>query len=262
MFNANAWLEQEGFLRFDPKAIARAKRRRAAPRNGPDEEHGGPERGRRTFDRFRRRGARSAFPIVDFAASKAYCYGYGGLIYLSEANAAGHDAALLDELAQGLAEVTHPVTGTQAFDVLRKEQVYTGAFLDRAPELIVLPRDERIHVASSPRPGAEPFAAIDDLKTGGWSGHHAVDGFLVASGRGITRGSTPEGATFGQMASTLLALQDLEADLELGPIRSILEEAAEPTVVEAAATNASDAEVFTPEQEAAIVAQLQALGYE
>jgi predicted AlkP superfamily phosphohydrolase/phosphomutase len=264
MFNANAWLEREGFLRFDPQAVARAKRRREAPPS-PDEEHIGVDRGqrRRTFARFRTRRGRAAFPIVDFAKTKAYCYGYGGLIYLSEANPVRHDPALLDDLERGLNEVLHPASRERAFDVLRKEEVYSGPFLDRAPELIVLPRDERIHVASSPRPGVEAFAAIDDLETGGgWSGHHAVDGFLVASGEGITRGSAPDGATFGQMASTLLALHGLDADLELGPIRTILEEVPGPVRVEATAPDTSDAEVFTPEQEAAIVAQLRALGYE
>jgi len=206
---------------------------------------------------------RAALPLVDFAATKAYCYGYGGLVYLSESNAAGQDPKLLDELCEGLASVSHPATGARAFDVVRKEEVYAGPFIDRAPELIVLPRDERIHVASTPRPDAETFQVLDDLERGGsWSGHHAISGFLVAAGAGIARGSEPDGATFGQMAATLLALHGLDANLELPPIRGILEEAAETVPVEAAAPDASAEDVFTPEQEAAIVAQLQALGYE
>ena len=264
-FNANAWLEREGLLSFDQRAIARARRRRAHHPMVPDDEHLGPERMRRrgVIDRLRRKDDRSAFPIVDFAATKAYCYGYGGLVYLSEANGSRQDEALLDDVHAGLASVTHPDTGVPAFDVLRKEEVYSGPFMDRAPELVMLPRDERIHVASTPEPAAEPFAVLDDLEIGGsWSGQHAVDGFLVASGSGIVRGSEPDGATFGQMASTLLALHGLDADLELGPIRPILEDTGEPVGVRAAASVASDADVFTHEQEAEIVAQLQALGYE
>ena len=266
-FNANAWLAREGFLRFDPKAVARAKRFRTMARGVPDDEHLGPGRvrRRRVIDRLRRDRDRdrAALPLVDFAATKAYCYGYGGLVYLSESNAAGQDPKLLDELCEGLASVSHPATGARAFDVVRKEEVYAGPFIDRAPELIVLPRDERIHVASTPRPDAETFQVLDDLERGGsWSGHHAISGFLVAAGAGIARGSEPDGATFGQMAATLLALHGLDANLELPPIRGILEEAAETVPVEAAAPDASAEDVFTPEQEAAIVAQLQALGYE
>ena len=82
MFNANAWLEQEGFLRFDPRAIRRMKRKRASGRGAPSDEHLGPGRvrKRRVIDRLRwgRPGSDSAFPIVDFDASRAYCYGYGG----------------------------------------------------------------------------------------------------------------------------------------------------------------------------------------
>jgi len=245
--------------------VARAKRSRTTARGVPDDEHLGPGRvkRRRVVDRLRRDRDGSALPSVDFAVTKAYCYGYGGLIYLSESNASRHDPKLLDELCEGLASVTHPMTGAPAFDVVRKEEVYAGPFIDRAPELIVLPRDERIHVASTPRPDAEPFQVLDDLEDGGnWSGHHAVSGFLVASGSGIVRGSEPDAATFGQMPATLLALHGLDANLELPPIRGILEEASEPVPVEAAAPDASAEDVFTPEQEAAIVAQLQALGYE
>lgn len=265
MFNANAWLAQEGFLRFDPKAVARAKRSRTKARGDPGDEHLGPGRVNRrpVIDRLRRHRDRSALPMVDFTATRAYCYGYGGLIYLSESNPSRHDPKLLEELCEGFASVTHPATGGPAFDVIRKEEVYAGPFIDRAPELIVLPRDERIHVASTPRPAVEPLQVLDNLENGGsWSGHHAVSGFLVASGSGIVRGSEPEGATFGQMAATLLALHGLDADLELPAIQGILEEAPEPVSVEASAPHTSAEDVFTPEQEAAMVAQLQALGYE
>ncbi|HYY07762.1 MAG TPA: hypothetical protein VFA25_04070, partial [Actinomycetota bacterium] len=161
--------------------------------------------------------------------------------------------------------IGHPATGDPAFEVHRKEELYAGPFLDRAPELVVLPRDERIHVASAPRPGEPPFDLLDRLDRGGnWSGHHAVNGFLLAQGPGIVQGSVPDAATFGQIASTLLGLHGLDADLELPAIESILDGSVLPRrrQVEAAAQTPSDDPAYTSEQEAAIVEHLRALGYE
>ena len=90
-----------------------------------------------------------------------------------------------------------------------------------------------------------------------------MDGFLLADGPGIRQGSVPDGSTFGQMASTLLALHGLEAGLELPPI-AILDDSELPSrrEVEAAAQTPVDEPTYTPEQEAAIVEHLRALGYE
>jgi predicted AlkP superfamily phosphohydrolase/phosphomutase len=267
MFNANAWLEREGFLRFDPRAIRRMKRKHES-RAAPSDEHLGLDRlrRRRVLDRLRSgRDQRSAFPIVDFDATRAYCYGYGGQIYMSEASGARHDLGLIGELASAFASISHPSTGSPAFEVRRKEELYTGPFMDRAPELVVLPRDERIHVASAPRPGRSPFDLLDRVDKGGnWTGHHAVNGFLLAEGPGIVRGPVPNGASFGQVASTLLALHGLDADLELPAIEGILDERVLPRrqQVGAAAQTPSDDPAYTSEQEAAILQHLRALGYE
>jgi predicted AlkP superfamily phosphohydrolase/phosphomutase len=269
MFNANAWLEREGFLRFDPRAIRRMKRKRVLSRAAPPDEHLGADRirRRRVLDRLRsgRADSRSAFPIVDFDATRAYCYGYGGQVYMSESNGARQDEGLITELASAFASIPHPSTGSPAFEVHRKEELYAGPFMDRAPELVVLPRDERIHVASAPRPGQSPFDLLDRLDRGGnWSGHHAVNGFLLAEGPGIVHGSVPDGASFGQIASTLLALHGLDADLELPAIEPILDGSALPRrrEVEAIAQTPSDDPAYTSEQEATILEHLRALGYE
>jgi predicted AlkP superfamily phosphohydrolase/phosphomutase len=264
-FNANAWLAQEGFLRYDAAALKRAQKRRRTRVSPPPDEHAGFDRLRRNrvLDRLRRQRDTSAFPIVDFSRTSAYCYGYGGLIYLSESNGSRGDEALMRALVDGLSSVAHPGSGQPVFDVIRKEDVYSGPFLDRAPELVILPRDERVHVASTPRPHAHPFEVLEDLeRAGGWSGHHAVDGFLIAGGDGIVPRAEPTGATFGQMAATLLALHSLDADLELPAIREILVDGSDPVPVEAAAVAPTDAAVYTREQEAQIAEHLRALGYE
>ena len=88
--------------------------------------------------------------------------------------------------------------------------------------------------------------------------------FLLADGPGIRQGSVPAGATFGMMASTLLALHGLDAALELPPIGAILNDSDLPRrrEVQAAAHTPDEDPTYTPEQESAIVEHLRALGYE
>ena len=62
-----------------------------------------------------------------------------------------------------LAAIRHPETGEPAFDVRRKAELYHGPYLDKAPELVILPRDERIHVESSRRPWPTAFERHETL---------------------------------------------------------------------------------------------------
>jgi predicted AlkP superfamily phosphohydrolase/phosphomutase len=266
MFNANAWLAEAGYLRFGRSALRKAARR-SSRRFAPSNEHLGPERRRWLRDHLpgSKRGAASAFPSVDFGATRAYCYGYGGQVYMAEKNGSRTDLGLRRELAQAFESIPHPRSGEPAFDVYWKEDVYNGPFMDRAPELLVLPRDERIHVGSSPRPMVPPFEVLDSLEgSQNWSGHHSVDGFLIAGGPGIRRAPLVEEPTVGQMAATLLALHGLDGHLELGPIETVIDDAALPPwrSVGANANLPTDGPVYTPEQEAQLVDHLRALGYE
>ena len=118
LFHANRWLEEAGYLRFRepiPSAPCRRGRLRSRTRRGAS-------------------GEQPPFVEIDFAATRAYCFGYGGQIYLGEVVGSEGDRRLADEVAQALAEVSHPESGEPAFAVLRKEELYHGFYLDKAPE--------------------------------------------------------------------------------------------------------------------------------
>jgi predicted AlkP superfamily phosphohydrolase/phosphomutase len=252
LFRANRWLEEAGYLRFRKDAPSRTE-------NGPAAY--APELEETPVDE------QPPFAEIDFGATRAYCFGYGGQIYLGEVTGAEEDHRLADEVAAALAEVAHPESGEPAFDVLRKEQLYHGFYLDKAPELVLLPRDERIHIDSTRQRWPETFQRHEHLFTRGsahFSGQHAVTGILAAAGPGISSVDVPEGTDITQIPATLLALHGLEAPLDAAPIESILDPDRTPERQPAAAVRQDPLEHagYTRDEEDMIVQRLRDLGYE
>ncbi|HSE81831.1 MAG TPA: alkaline phosphatase family protein [Gaiellaceae bacterium] len=252
LFRANRWLEDAGYLSF---------RRDAAARTVTEQAAYAPELEDTLADE------QPAFAEIDFGATRAYCFGYGGQIYLGEVTGAEEDRGLANELAEGLAEVTHPDSGEPAFDVRRKEELYRGFYLDRAPELVLLPRDERVHVDSTRQRWSETFQRHERLFARGtahFSGQHAVTGILAAAGPGIGRATVPPASEITQIPATLLALHGLAAELDAPAIDTILD--AEPREPRRQVAGVSQTPVepsgYTREEEELIVRRLQDLGYE
>ena len=124
LFRANRWLEDAGYLRFRTDASSATPSEAGAY---------APELEETIID------AQPPYADIDFSATRAYCFGYGGQIYLGEVTGAEGDRRLADALAEALAEVPHPESGEPAFDVLRKDELYHGFYFDKAPELVFLP---------------------------------------------------------------------------------------------------------------------------
>ena len=251
LFRANRWLEDAGYLRFRAAATARTVTETAAY---------APELEDTLADE------QPPFEEIDFGATRAYCFGYGGQIYLGEVTGAEDDRGLANELAEALAEVTHPESGEPAFDVMRKEELYWGFYLDRAPELVLLPRDERIHVDSTRQRWSETFQRHERLFARGtahFSGQHAVTGILAAAGPGIARAERLD-AEITQIPATLLALHGLDADLDTPAIEAILDAGAMGPRRQSEEVSQAPVEPsgYTPEEEDTIIRRLRDLGYE
>src|SRR5262249_48601968 len=156
---------------------------------------------------------------------------------------ARNDPAYIDALAAEIAEIPHPETGDPAFQVLRKEELFKGPFLDKAPELMLIPYDERINVDPSRRRWAEPFERHENLDpeaSYGYSGHHGVTGLPAAPGPGIQPADVPAGAEIVQLPATILRLLGLSAEgLDGEPLAAILDEDAEPAAAVVAADTSS-----------------------
>src|SRR5262249_41279670 len=155
-----------------------------------------------------------------------------------------------------------------AFQVLRKEELYSGAFLDKAPELLLIPYDERINVDPSRRRWTEVFERherLDPEVSYGYSGHHGVNGILAAARPGLHAAEMPGDAEIVQLPATILHLHGLSAQgLDGAPLAGILEDAtpAAGAATAAPAHEASEEPVYSEEEERQMIEKLRDLGYE
>ena len=139
-----------------------------------------------------------------------------------------------DEVAQALLDFTDPDTGTHPVGrVFRKEEVLSGEFLDRAPDLLL---------------EAAPLYSLSHarhlVEEADWlSGDHRPEGIYVMSGPEISPGSGPE-VSLADFARQIAAAVGLEPD---GGERG---------------TPAADAVgVFSGEEERQVEERLRGLGY-
>ena len=239
LFRTNRWLEEAGYLRYQPGSPTPAAKR-------PDRDE--PPRAE-----------------IDFNATRAYSLGYGGQIYLAD-GAGGGDNGLLAELKAALADITHPETQEPVFEVKTKHELYRGPFLDRAPELFLLPRDERVYADSSRQLWHEAFQRNERLVVRGatsYSGQHALNGILAAAGPGVRRAVVPDGTEITSLPATLLALLGLSAELEAAPIEAILAGDGVRERRDVPATRRpAEASVYSKKEEQEMIRRLEELGYE
>src|SRR6478736_5893857 len=209
------------------------------------------------------------FADIDFGTTRAYGFASQGQLYLGELTGARNDPAYIDALAAELAEIPHPQTGEPAFQVLRKEELFFGPFLDKAPELMLIPYDERINVDPSRRRWTQAFERherLDPEVSYGYSGHHGVTGILAATGPGIRPADVPDDSEITQLPATILSLLGLSAErLDGEPLTAILEEdrgGATEAIAPETPQEASDEPVYSEEEERQMVERLRDLGYE
>jgi len=267
-FHLNRWLEEAGLLRYRRRSLQRLRRTRLDYLAKVDQRlvrtrkpYG------RAFDRLPLPAAPEdrLFADIDFGSTRAYAFGYGGQLFLGEASGALGDAGLERELVAALEGVRHPATDEPALEVHRKADLYHGPFVHKAPDLVLLPRDERLHIDASRWGWEQPFdrhEQLDPAHAYGYSGHHSLRGILAAAGPGIGEAPLPEGAEITQLPATLLALLGVDASLDGAPLDAILDREGTREKVTVATTAASEESVYDEDEEAAMLERLRDLGYE
>ena len=149
----------------------------------------------------------------------------------------------------------------------RKEELFHGPHVDKAPELVILARDERVHVDSSRWHWERSFdrhERLDPEHFYGYSGHHGLNGILAAAGPGIRPGEVPAGSEITQMPATICRLLGFTAEgLDGAPIDAILAgDGSDAAVVRPEPTAPSESQVYTEDEEALMAERLRDLGYE
>jgi predicted AlkP superfamily phosphohydrolase/phosphomutase len=169
---------------------------------------------------------------------------------------------LFDEIAEKLLQLRDPVTGEQVvYRVARPQEIYHGAKLHTAPDLMIAECDHRYAFNFNLYPGSSIF------ERSAWrTGNHDPEGILIACGPQIARNQRPGPAKLEDVAPTALHLlgEAVPEDMD-GEVVSGLLANREREVAKAAAGNSSaeadGGEGMSSEEQEMIFERLRGLGY-
>lgn len=142
-------------------------------------------------------GSRAEAPI-DWGETEAIASAQGPLYLTVDRSSPRYDE-LRGEIGAKLAELTGPAGEPIAEEVHHSEDVYSGPYLDEAPDLLVDLADN-VHVRESL--GSEPTFGREDTK---WKGVNKRDGLFAATGQSFGSG-TVEDISILDLAPTILSL--------------------------------------------------------
>ena len=216
----NVWLLRAGFLKLKPRAATLVKRwlfelglspaagYRVAMRLGFARMRlaAGVGTRKRLIERINR--VFLSLRDVDWSRTRAYSKGNYGQMFLNLKGREpegivepGDAAAVLTELETALRGLRDPAGSAPLIgDIWRKEELYRGPYLDRAPDLTFLPRDMRNKAL-----GTVDFTSHRFVERAyGNSGDHRMDGIFFLTGAGVRPGARLAGANLIDVAPTIL----------------------------------------------------------
>ncbi len=162
-----------------------------------------------------------SFRDVDWTRSRAYSFGrHLGSIYI---NVRGREPqgivqpgaeyeAVRDEIERLAYDFRDPRTGRKLIgEVLRREEIFSGPYLDRAPDLILRPKEP-----SDIFFGLADFGHRDTVSAVyRYSGMHRDYGMLIMKGPGVRKGTTLDGASIQDIAPTALHTMGLPVPADM-----------------------------------------------
>jgi predicted AlkP superfamily phosphohydrolase/phosphomutase len=150
-----------------------------------------------------------SFDDVDWSRTKAFSIGSFGQVYINLAGAhpqgivqPGQEYEQLKEwIVHEALALRDPSTGESLVEqVYRREEVYSGPYIERTPDLILQPSGWKYmafgHADFGSNKLVEPIIGL--------SGHHRLDGVVILTGAGAKRGLQLEGASILDLAPTIL----------------------------------------------------------
>lgn len=161
-------------------------------------------------------------------------------------------------------EFVDPQTGEPLIgQIMRREELYHGPHLDRAPDLILCPKD-----VGNIFFGLADFGSnitVDTVYR--YSGMHRDQGMLMMKGKPVRKGARMEGAKIVDLAPTILYVLGLPIpqDMDGRPLREAFQEeyvhAMPLAYSEVGSSTGSKETGYTEEGEREIQERLKGLGY-
>ncbi|MGI8969038.1 MAG: alkaline phosphatase family protein [Chloroflexota bacterium] len=272
--NLNVWLAQHGLLTPKEQAksakeqiyalnqrILPAKLRSALRRRAPKGVQGGLKSMWRGLQQ------------IDFDHTQAYnfpmkCPPLTGIVI----NVAGRQPkgvvppaeyeALRDRLMRDVQALRDPKTGEAVVRrVFRREDLYHGEFVDRAPDIIVWCHDmyKEGPLASGPLVGEVPYDELQQVP-----GAHDEKGILLVMGPGIAAGKQIEGASLMDVPPTILHAMELPvpSDMDGRVLTDVFAgEAREIESVDLDLARQSESNYLSDDEEQQIKDKLKGWGY-
>lgn len=213
-----------------------------------------------------------SFADVDWKRSQAYAVGYIGQVFINTQGREPQGSVAPGEeyervragIVEKLRALKDPADGAPLVDdIYLKEEIYSGAYLAEAPDIVFFPRNlETIAFGDFEFPSnklVEPAYAI--------SGHHRMNGILFVRGPGVKAGAAVDGARIIDMAPTILYNLGLPVPDDMDG--AVLEAAYAPEVFERVPVTFSageggakgDEPDYSAEDQAEIEERLRSLGY-
>lgn len=161
-----------------------------------------------------------SFDDVDWTRTKAFSIGSFGQIYVNLAGVRPQGivqpGAEYEELRERIIRealaLQDPRTGEPLIErVYRREDLYSGPYLSRTPDLIVQPRGWEYMAFGHADFGSNKL--VESIV--GLSGHHRPDGMLILSGAGVRAGTRLEKACILDLVPTILHFMGVAVPQEL-----------------------------------------------
>lgn len=273
----NNFLKQKGYLRIKRTAQSQLKNMAFSAGMTPRTVYGallglGLGKLRRTLDK--RRGGRGllkrfflSLNDVDWANTRAYSIGYIGEVHL---NVRGREPQgivergieyerVRDALIRDLRELRLR-DGTPLVEYIwKKEEIYSGAHLDDAPDILFLPKNlETIAF------GDFEFGSNNVIEPSyGVSSSHRMNGILIAAGERIAKGAALASPGLIDLAPTMLHLLDLPLPVDING-RVLTEMIRDSRAIEYGGSGELDrgrSLGYSDEEEQEVVERLKDLGY-
>ena len=273
----NNYLAQLGYLKFKPNIASQVKRIAFQLGLTPRAVYNvllavGLGKLRRTLDK--RRGGRGllkrfflSFADVDWSRTRAYSIGYIGEVHI---NLRGREPQgivkpgeeyerVRDDVINRLRELKLPDGAPLVEHLWKKEEIYHGAHLAEAPDILFLPRNlETIAF------GDFEFGSNKVIEPSyGVSSSHRMNGIFVASGAGVKNVGEFTGAQLIDLAPTILHLMGLPVPTDMDG-RVLTEALADARAVEYGGSSegrAAAIDGYSEEEEREVIERLQDLGY-
>ncbi|MGQ9567491.1 MAG: alkaline phosphatase family protein [Anaerolineae bacterium] len=282
----NLWLAQEGFLAFTRGG--RSGPRRTLARALRAAKHLAYDRlsfqdltlVRRLFPDWLRGelGQETFFAGVDWSRTRAFSEEVRGNLWI---NLKGRDPAgivepgaeyeaLRDELIAGLSSLRNPLTGGPLVRrVWRREDLYTGPYVERFPDLVVEADVPDVFRPRGDYQGSDAVRILsrEELAALKTSGTHRMEGILVACGPGVQAGAHVRGASLQDLAPTILHLlgEPVPAHMDGRVLTELLDPswlAASPVRREAGGpSEGGPGQEYTEEEARQVEERLAGLGY-